>query len=134
MTEEYRLVSDRQWRYLHQKINYLTDGIASLKHELLKPKRGLRFWECIPPSEVCKDALDLSGITGNFIGMVGRLADYYKCDTMGCFVDTSIDPKYNGVYSPSEKTAYSRTSQTDKRFILHEFFHHLIVVSTGISC
>jgi len=127
--DEYRLISDSQWRYLHRKLNHLEAQVSDLRSSLKesqRPKRYLRFGECLPPASICKDVMSMMNGTNTYDGFIGRLAEYYHCETMGCFVDTNIDPKYAAVYRPSEKNAYSREKTVDRRIILHEFFHHLV--------
>lgn len=127
MSEKTRVITERQWRYLHKKINYLEETLAEIRLNLpKKEKKWLTFNEAIPPESICKDVNSmLDGVT-SYEGFVGRLADYYGCKTMPCQVDTNIDPKYAAVYRPFFETAYTRTRTIHRSTILHEFFHHLI--------
>ena len=122
----YRLVSDAQWRYLHRKINSLNDKLDVLKEQLPnKPKRFLKFWEAVPPVSVCKDVMSMMDGMTTYEGLIGRLSEYYGCETMGCYIDESISPDYLAVYRSNKKSAYTRLKYVTAHTILHEFFHHL---------
>ena len=128
-TEEYRLVSDSQWRYLHGKINDLQGTVMKLwrtMDEMQRPKRGLRYHEAVPPESACRDINSMLLGSTSYAGFMSRLAGYYGCEPMGNKRDDSIDPKYRAVYRPDYKTCYSRGSSVGRKTVLHEFFHHLV--------
>ena len=127
MSEKTRTITERQWRYLHRKINYLEETLTEIRSNLpKKEKKWLNFNEAVPPASICKDVNSmLDGVT-SFEGFVGRLSEFYGCKAMPCQVDTSIDPKYAAVYRPFYETAYTRTQTIHRSIILHEFFHHLV--------
>lgn len=129
MTESVRMVTDSQWRYLHQKINALTDIVFELKQEVKeyrKPKRGLRFWESIPSERECNDVLTMLNFTTSYDGFINRLAGFYDCEPMGVYRDENVDPKYKAIYHKHKKACYSRGPTIDRQTVLHEFFHHLV--------
>ena len=132
MTEEYRLISDSQWRYMHRKINDLQDSILTLRRkmdDINKPKRYLKFSECIPPESVCRDVNSMLAGSKKYDGFVGRLSEYYGIEPMGCFVDSGISPKYVAEYRRPENNAYTREPTVHRSTILHEFFHHLTTLN-----
>lgn len=119
-------MSESQWRYLHRKINRLSDKLDSLQEQLpRKPKKFLKFWEAVPPVSVCKDVMSMMDGMATYEGLIGRLSEYYGCEIMGCYIDESISPEYLAVYRSDKKSAYTRLKYVDRRTILHEFFHHL---------
>lgn len=123
----YRLVSNVQWRNLHKKLNELNDKIDNLMKTLpQKPKKYLKFHQCVPPSSICKDIMSmLSGIE-NYVGFIGKLSEYYGCEPMGCFINENIEKKFLAIYRPDRKAAYTREKNVDCHTVLHEFFHHLV--------
>ena len=129
MTAEYRLVSDSQWRYLHQKLNYLQESVADMKstiRNMQRPKRGLRYSEAIPPASVCRDVVSMLVGTTSYDGFMQRLSAFYDCEPMGIYRDDNVDEKYLAVYRSQEKACYSRGPSLERRVVLHEFFHHLV--------
>ncbi len=132
MTEDYRLISDSQWRYMHRKINDLQESILKLHRQISdsnRPKRYLRFSECVPPESICKDVNSMLLGNAGYDGFVGRLADYYNIVPMGCYVDSNISPKVIAEYRRPENNAYSREKTVHRSTILHEFFHHLTTLN-----
>lgn len=122
----YRLVSDAQWRYLHRKINRLSDKLDSLQEQLpRKHKKFLKFCEVVPPVSVCKDVMSMMDGMNTYEGLIGRLSEYYGCMVMGLYIDKRISPERLAEYRPDEDAAYSRTKTMLHRTVLHEFFHHL---------
>lgn len=122
------MVTDRQWRNLHKKLNNILEVVGYLERQLRKqtPKKWLKFEECIPPASVCKDVHSMLRGINTYGGFLGRLAEYYGCEEMDLRVDDKIEPKYRAVYNPVMKTAYSRKSTVDTKTVLHEWFHHLV--------
>ena len=119
-------MSESQWRYLHRKINRLSDKLDSLQEQLpSKPKRFLKFWEAVPPVSVCKDVMSMMDGMNTYEGLIGRLSEYYGCVVMGLYVDKRISPERSAEYRPDDDAAYSRTQVVLRRTVLHEFFHHL---------
>ena len=127
-TENYRLVSDSQWRYLHNKINYLTESVADMKstiRTIQQPKRGLRYSEAVPPASVCRDVVSMLVGTTSYEGFIRRLSAFYDCEPMGVLRDDNVSEKYLAVYRRDEKACYSRGPSVNRKTVLHEFFHHL---------
>lgn len=128
MTDNYRLVSDSQWRYLHSKINYLQESVAEMKRTMRinqRPKRGLRYSESIPPASVCRDVVSMLVGIKTYDGFIQRLSAFYDCEPMGVLRDDTVNEKYLAVYRRDKKACYSRGPTVDKATVLHEFFHHL---------
>ena len=128
-TENYRLVSDSQWRYLHSKINYLQESVVDMKstiREMRRPKRGLRFSEALPPASVCRDVDSMLLGTTSYDGFMHRLSAFYECEPMGIYRDDNVDEKYLAVYQPDRKACFSRGPTLNRKTVLHEFFHHLV--------
>lgn len=120
-------LTDAQWRYMHKKMNELTEQVVDLRHQLqaFRPKRYLKFEECVPPASVCKDVCSMLRGIGNYKGFIGKLSEYYGVKTMGCFVDSKLSNKIIAQYRQSEGNAYSRNKSVSAHTVLHEFFHHM---------
>jgi hypothetical protein len=128
MKEEYRLISDSQWRYMHRKLNDLQESVSRLRRQmddLNRPKRYLKFSECIPPESICRDVNSMLLGNSSYDGFVGRLSEYYGIEPMGCYVDATLPVRVIAQYRLGEKNAYSRNKTVGRDTILHEFFHHL---------
>lgn len=128
MVEKHRYVSDSQWRYLHSKINSLQKSVDTLRESFEnnnKPKRGLRFYEVVPPESVCRDINSMLIGTNEYDGFLNRLADYYGVTPMKCYRDDDLDPKYKAEYRPRSKACFSAGPSIARATVLHEFFHHL---------
>ena len=113
---------------MHSKINRLTELVHDTRTELRKaqrPKRGLKWHELVPPESVCRDICSMMNGTDYYHGFIARLADYYGVEPMGCFVDTTINPKTIAEYRPTQGNAYIREQIVSKHTVLHEFYHHL---------
>lgn len=122
-----KIISDRQWRKLNQHLENISIELREIKRKLPeKEKRYLGFSECVPPVSVCKEINSMMDGVDEYGGFLARLSDYYGCEPMGCYIDTTIDPKYKAVYRPDLKNAYTRTKTIDRATVLHEFFHHLV--------
>jgi len=131
--EKYRLVSDSQWRYLHRKINDLTNQVTELRFTLKdmnRPKKFLRFSEVVPPESVCRDINSMMVGSTSYDGFLGRLAEHYTVPLMEVLVDKTIP---DGILAQYRKTvlypdgiAYCKNKTVNRRTVLHEFFHHLV--------
>ena len=111
---------------LLKKINELSDKIDRIEKSLLpKEKKWLKFNECIPPKSACKDIHSMLDGINDFTGFIGKLSEYYGCETMGIYIDETINPKYIAEYRPLMKTAYTKGKTVNIETVLHEFFHHL---------
>ena len=122
----YKLVSDLQWRNLHRKINGLNDKLDAFQEQLPnKPKRFLKFWEAVPPASVCKDIMSMLDGMNTYEGFIGRLSEYYGCETMGIYISKRISPECLAEYRPATKSAYTKEKIVSEHTVLHEFFHHL---------
>jgi len=121
-------ITQRKWNNLNQKLNDIQSQINDLERLLEKqrPKRWLKFEECVPPDSVCKDALSMLEGVNTYGGVLGKLAEYYGCDTMEMLVGDNIDPKYKAVYHPDKRIAYSKGTTIDRHSVLHEWFHHMV--------
>ena len=130
--EGYRLISNSQWRYLHKKINTLTDIVVDVRSDLeqsRRPKKFLNFHEIVPESSVCKDINSMLTGTSDYRGFLGRLAEFYDVPLMEIAIDEKIKDgviaqyRVNG-WHPNGK-AYSKNQTVGRDTVLHEFFHHL---------
>jgi len=128
----YRLISDSQWRYLHKKINDLIGITADIKHDISQSKRHkkyLRFHEVVPEASVCRDINSMLTGTNEYLGFLGRLAEYYEVPLMEIQIDEKIPDgviaqyRVNAFY-PTGK-AFSKNRKVGRGTVLHEFFHHL---------
>jgi len=121
-------ITQKKWNNLHKKLNEMQSQLGNLENLLEKqrPKKWLKFDECVPPSSVCKDVFSMLAGLNTYTGVLGKLADYYGCTPMQMLVDRSIDPKYKAVYRPNEEVAYSRETTIDAKSVLHEWFHHMV--------
>lgn len=100
--------------------------LLEVERHSAKPRRWLKFYECIPPVTVCKDVCSMMIGTQYYTGFLARLREYYDCEPMKLFMDESRCSKgYLAMYYPDEKTAYAR-GPVMKKTVLHEFFHHLV--------
>jgi len=121
------MISERQWRNLNKKLNNITCKLEIVEQKLRqKPKKWLKFEESVPPASVCEDVASMMDGIDSYTGFLGRLSEYYGCESMGFFVDKTINAKYLAVYYPTLKEAHSRTNTLERRDVLHEFFHHLV--------
>lgn len=128
-----RVITEQQWQNLHKKIGNIQSQLLFLERRLPeKQKRYLKFEECVPPKTVCKDVASMLEGINQYTGFIGRLAEYYGCETMQAYIDTSIDPKYSAIYRSHEKAAYTRTPTVPCETILHEFFHHLVALNVVV--
>ena len=133
VTEQYRLVSDSQWRYLHSKINdvskQLTDLRWSLK-DMSRPKKFLQFSEVVPPESVCRDINSMMRGNTSYDGFLGRLAEHYGVPLMSLWVDETIPDGTLAVYRKTafrpDGNAYTKSKTVGRETVLHEFFHHLV--------
>lgn len=120
-------ISKRQWNNIHKKLNSLKDEVVELKSIL--PKREmkyLKFEECIPPASICKDVNSMMNGISSYEGFIGRLSNYYGCETMGLYVDKKMDIKHIAEYRSLTRDAYTRKTTCEKNTVLHEYFHHLV--------
>jgi len=131
--EEYRLVSDSQWRYLHMKLNRLSkivDNLRSSINDMNNPKKFLRFSEVLPPERVCRDITSMVIGTKSYDGFLGRLSEHYGVPLLEFSVDENIPDGINDQYRVNEwhpdGRAYCKNKTVGRRTVLHEFFHHLV--------
>ena len=102
------------------RLQYLEENLP------LKSKKWLKFTECIPPANVCKEIYSMTTGINTYEGFIGKLSEYYGCKPMSLHVDKTINPKYSAIYYPNLNEARTRTKTVGFKTVLHEFFHHLV--------
>jgi len=127
LVEEEIMITKRQWDNLNRKLNDIQDSITKLEQRFVdKRKKWLKFDECVPPIGVCKEIYSMLTGLNTFTGFLGKLSEYYGCESLEAQVDESINKKYKAVYNPQLKIIYSRTKTVSIHTILHEWFHHMV--------
>ena len=122
------------WIDLHRKLDCLTRQLIRIEDNLPnKPKRYLKFNECIPPTEVCRSVVSMINGVENYDGFIGKLSEYYGCSIMGMYVslekvlalERQTGKSYVALYDPNLKVAYSKKKTVTHSTVLHEWFHHM---------
>jgi len=127
-------ITDRMWEDLHKKLDCLTKQLIRIQDDLPnKPKRYLKFNECIPPTEVCRSVVSMMNGVENYNGFIGKLSEYYGCSIMGIYVglervlalERQTGKSYVAFYDSNLKAAYSKEKTVSQSTVLHEWFHHM---------
>lgn len=114
---------------LGKRLANIEREVAEIKEVLqwLRPKRGLSFYEALPPRSICRDLVSKMENATRYDGFLAFLSEYYSVPRMRLYWDESrVSAKYVAIYSPKEGAAYSHSKTISQHTVLHEFFHHLV--------